>query len=144
MAYWRILEPGTVFRGPLDPVMQSDFVDLNSSGFCATPRGDPCFTFGRAGDEPVDLVFTTCPGEKCIVENGDVQTITTLVWSDGTIDTIEFISTEPTPEPSTLLLLCTGMVGVGATGRRRYFSRVFSNTRTRGVSAAPKWKSQLR
>src|SRR6185369_6592350 len=72
VAYWRILEPGTVFRGPLDPVIQSDFVDLNPYGFCATPRGDPCFTFGRAGDEPVDLVFTTCP-EKCIVENGDVQ-----------------------------------------------------------------------
>jgi len=45
VAYWRILEPGTVFRGPLDPVIQSDFVDLNPYGFCATPRGDPCFTF---------------------------------------------------------------------------------------------------
>ena len=72
----------------------------------------------------------------CIVENGDVQTFWSLEWSDGTIDTFEFKSTEPAPEPSTLLLLCTGMLGVGATGRRKYFSRVFSNARTRGVSAA--------
>ena len=64
--------------------------------------------------------------KACFVENGAVQTIAEFRWSDGTIDTIQFKSIE-IPEPSTLLLLGTGMLGVGTAGRRKYFSRVFSN-----------------
>jgi hypothetical protein len=133
---WKILEPGsdpTGFYYPISDIMTADEFDLDS------------------GDTILSLTFSSgdgfsanCSSEACYVENGDVQTFWSLEWSDGTIDTFEFKSTEPVPEPSTLLLLCTGMLGAGATGRRRYFSRVFSNARTRGVSAAPKWKSQLR
>jgi hypothetical protein len=102
-----------------------------------TPNGSAFIGFGSADDS---IIFTYCPG-ACIVENGQVQDITSVEWSDGTIDTIQFQSTEPAPEPSTLLLLCTAMFGVGATGRRKYFSRVFSNARTRAVSAARRLRS---
>jgi len=75
-----------------------------------------------SGDTIVDITFTVedesffadCSSEPCIQENGDVQNFAALYWSDGTIDTIDFKSTEPAPEPSTLLLLCTGILGVGA------------------------------
>ena len=127
---WKILEP-TGVPYPISDVITADEFDL--------PSGDTILSLTFSSGDGFD-----CFSGGCIVESGDFQTFWALYWSDGTIDTFAFKSTEPVPEPSTLLLLCTGMLGVGATGRRKNFLRVFSNTRTRGVSAAPKWKSQLR
>ena len=123
---WKILEPGqdpSGFNYPISDVMTADEFDL--------PSGDTILSLDFFSGNGFSA---ECSSEACIVESGDIQTFWSLEWSDGTIDTFEFKSTEPAPEPSTLLLLCTGMLGVGAIGRRKYFSRVFSNADTRGVS----------
>lgn len=130
---WKILEPGTVFSGfvyRLSDVMTADEFDL--------PSGDTILSLDFFSG---DAFSADCSSEACIVESADVQTFWALYWSDGTIDTFEFKSTEPAPEPSTLLLLCTGMLGVGTMGRRKYFSRVLSNACARGVSPARRLRS---
>ena len=120
---WKILEPGqdpSGFHYPISDVMTADEFDL--------PSGDTILSLDFFSGDGFD-----CSSGPCIVESGDIQTFWALYWSDGTIDTFEFKSTEPAPEPSTLLLLCTGILGVGATGRRKYFSRVFSGAGPRGA-----------
>ena len=108
LAEWLVLEPPTLCRGPFD--CASDFITLDG---VELPSGDTILDFFFS--VRVAPFFTDCFTEPCIVENGDVQPFAGfLEWSDGTIDTIEFKSTEAVPEPSTLLLLCTGMLGVGA------------------------------
>lgn len=162
--------PGLITVSVTDPVREqassgAGFADvtINPLAYGATlidgaPQDEWLFVEARQGfasdfatlngsDTAVDFHFfsmdemLTFYDGPTIVENGEVQVLVRLEWSDGTIDTIEFQSTEPTPEPSTLLLLCTSMLGVGATGRRKYFSRVFSNARARGVSAARRLRS---
>jgi hypothetical protein len=106
LAEWLVLEPPTLCRGPFD--CASDFITLDGSEL---PSGDTILDFFFS--VRVAPFFADCSEEPCIVENGDVQPFAGfLEWSDGTIDTIEFKSTEAVPEPSTLLLLCTGVLGV--------------------------------
>jgi hypothetical protein len=126
-----LLEPGSACCYGFYAVSDGILINTESPGFPGFVR------FDSADDS---IIFTYCPG-ACIVENGQVQDITSVEWSDGTIDTIQFQSTEPAPEPSTLLLLCTAMLGVGATGSRKCFSRVFFNARTCGVSDARRLRS---
>jgi len=58
------------------------------------------------------------PPGLTMTEDGTLQTVGTIVWSDGTVDTIQFRS--DVPEPSSLLLLLSGTVAVFvAAGSRR-------------------------
>jgi hypothetical protein len=45
-----------------------------------------------------------------LIEDGTIQTIGTVTWTDGTVDTIQIQSdVNKVPEPSTILLLLTGI-----------------------------------
>jgi hypothetical protein len=59
-------------------------------------------------------------GGCAITENGLVQTIGTITWSDGTIDTVEFQSgVTGVPEPASLVLLGAGFLGLFLLRRRK-------------------------
>jgi hypothetical protein len=64
-----------------------------------------------------------CP-DGCTIaetEDGAFQTMGTITWSDGTVDTIQFHG-ETVPEPSSLLLFATGLIGIGLNVKRKIIS----------------------
>lgn len=62
------------------------------------------------------------PSGSCnFFENGQIQTAGQVVWSDGSIDTVKFQS-DVTPEPATMLLFGTGLLGIGFAIRRKHLA----------------------
>lgn len=58
-----------------------------------------------------------------LTEDGTVQIASTVTWSDGAVDTIQFQSADsPTPEPSSLILLGTGVLGLIGAARRKWLA----------------------
>ena len=100
-----------LFVAEADLVFISDSIDVSASP-ASTSVG---VNFGSDGDQggPTCVVVGGCQ----LVENGQVQTAGTITWSAGTVDTIQFqsdIDATTTPEPSSILLLLTGLVLLGA------------------------------
>jgi len=68
-----------------------------------------------------EVIFRSDPGVGLggtlgccdLTEDGTVQTIGTVTWTDGTVDTIRFQSDSEVPEPSTILLMLAGFAGLG-------------------------------
>jgi hypothetical protein len=65
-----------------------------------------------------------CGGSLCVgVESGQPQSVIAINYVDGTSDTIAIESnpseSSPVPEPSSLLLLASGLLGVGGMVRRK-------------------------
>lgn len=70
--------------------------------------------------DPDAPFVSECAVITCEVETGEIQTVTELLWSDGTVDTIQFQSdVNEIPEPSTVLLLATVAGLTMFVGRRR-------------------------
>jgi hypothetical protein len=62
--------------------------------------------------------FGACADGCPITEDGTFQTMGTITWSDGTVDTIQFHG-ETVPEPSSLVLFATGLIGIGLGVKRK-------------------------
>lgn len=76
---------------------------------------DPCFY----NPHPLCASAPGYPELPSIVETGGVQLAGNIYWSDGSVDTINFISDVEAPEPGTLFLLGSGLLGLGYFTRRR-------------------------
>jgi hypothetical protein len=66
------------------------------------------------------------PGISCnsesgcnVRENGLVYTLDTITWSDGTVDTIKFQAIQAIPEPSSLVLVGTCLLGLAGIFKRK-------------------------
>jgi len=59
-----------------------------------------------------------------LIEGGTVQSLGSLTWSNGTVDTLQFQSAAETPEPGTLVLFGSGLISLMGFARRKLFIRV--------------------
>ena len=103
-----------------------DSAGVNASDFllAETVKNSPDFLVDFVSLE--DPIFETCPVPAgcSILENGSVQTLGTITWSDGTVDQIKFqsnVEASAVPEPSSLLLLVAGLMGAAGATRRRFW-----------------------
>ncbi len=100
---------------PGNPLLNSDLILI--SGAVAPNFGIAYGIEPLSDTEPPVNVEGPCPPPNfpgpCFVEDGTLQHIGWVSWSDGSIDNIFFRSDiDPVPEPATILLLLSGMAGL--------------------------------
>jgi hypothetical protein len=70
----------------------------------------PNSTFPPANGSPGSLCSTAVFPLCSVTANGAAQLAGTITWSDGTVDTVEFVADyDPVPEPASVLLLLTAL-----------------------------------
>ena len=109
---------------PSFPAVNIDEGDGTVSDFFAIPFFIPERTHSQYhalfSSDPNRGIGGRCSQERLgcqITEDGTVQTIGTVTWTDGTVDTIRFQSDSEVPEPSTILLMLTGFAATLALSR---------------------------
>ena len=81
------------------------------------PDGDAVNLFWIVENDRFPCLFE---GSCDISEDGTVQTVGFITWSDGTNDTVLF---QATPEPSSMIALGTVLALIGLGARRRNLNR---------------------
>lgn len=106
--------------GEPDFVLVSDLLGLNLTlNSAGTPTGYILsFLSDPLSRNPTCNSLGTCQ----IAETGQVQPVFSVTWSNGTTDTIQFASDVDTPEPASLILLATGLLGVAGAARRKWLA----------------------
>jgi hypothetical protein len=105
---------------PGNPLTNSDLILI--SGAVAPNFGIAYGVEALSDTEPPVNNVGPCPPPNfpgpCIVEDGTLQLLGTVAWSDGSVDKIFFKSDiDEVPEPPSILLLLPGIAGFGL--RRR-------------------------
>ncbi len=95
------------------PLSDQIFIDSES---LASDYADVSFI--SFDDGPPFFITEECGIDPCVDETGGIQPGGSLLWSDGTVDTIQFQSGE-IPEPSSVILLATVVGLTMFVGRRR-------------------------
>jgi len=105
---------------PMSDALHVDFEPTLALVDFASFDDAPYPGLGGGGPFLADCSFSTLD-YFCMAETGGIQTVTELLWSDGTVDTIQFQSdiSSDIPEPSTVMLLATVAGLTMFVGRRR-------------------------
>ena len=97
------------------PVLSDQMTtDLSLAG-----AGTYFLIFNSLLDQPNPPLCSTGLGAYQMTENGLIQTAGTVVWTDGTIDSLQFQSDAPEPSTSLLLLAALAMFEAGIIRRHK-------------------------